>query len=250
MRSMYDSVVASNIPSDAQMVAGYVDPDGMYTWTDADWARFSKSTIRVRIAGHPNTNDGHVLDVEKGDAEPQDAPGWVKMRRNAGMHPSVYCSLAVWDDVKYQFSVQGVALPEWWIAAYPGNGPNLYDGSVAHQYQDVGPYDISVVADYWPGVDEQPVPAPIQPTEDDVLSIVWTGIAYHVWVNNGKVLYRAYKQGGPQQIITVPGSYTVDEGQRPLVATAYGTTVLYYASTDGREVVVSPSAVGLIATVQ
>jgi len=155
-RVMYDTVTASVIPSGAQMVAGY--DDGAYRWSAADWARFPNA-VHVHIAVHPSTNSGHVLDVERGDASPSEAPGWVLMRRQAGQHPTVYCSLAVWDAVRAAFRAAGVVEPEYWIAAYPGIGAKLYPGSVAHQYADVGPagenVDVSVVADYWPGVDQE-----------------------------------------------------------------------------------------------
>lgn len=154
MRTMYDAVTPSNIPADAQMVAGYVD--GRYAWSAADWARFP-GAVRVRIAVFPWTNDGHVLDVERGDATPAQAPGWVQRRRAAGVDPTVYCGLASagysWADVRAAFQAQGVPEPHYWIAAYPGIGAALYPGSVAHQYANPGPYDLSVVADYWPGVD-------------------------------------------------------------------------------------------------
>lgn len=156
MRIMFDSVTASAIPADAVMVAGYVD--GVYRWAHADWDRFPNA-VQVRIAVHPGTDDGQVLDVERGDATPAQAPAWVVARRAVGVDPSVYCSLAVWDEVKAAFAGAGVVEPHYWIAAYPGNGPNLYPGSVAHQYRDTGPngenVDMSVVADFWPGVDTE-----------------------------------------------------------------------------------------------
>lgn len=159
MRTMYDAVTPSNIPADAQMVAGYVD--GRYAWTAADWARFPHA-VKVRIAVFPTTDDGHVLDCENGDATPNQCPGWVKMRRAAGADPTIYMSLAIRNAVVAAFQSQGVAQPSYgyWIAAYPGNGANLYPGDVAHQYADPGPVDISVVADFWPGVDVVPVPVP------------------------------------------------------------------------------------------
>jgi len=64
-----------------------------------------------------------------------------------------------------------VTEPHWWIAAYPGNGANLYPGAVAHQYADPGPVDLSVVADYWPGVDPKPVPKPTPPTPEPDMPI-------------------------------------------------------------------------------
>ena len=150
MRTFYDAITPANIPKDAQGVCGYVD--GRYAWSAADWSRFPYA-VKVRIAVFSSTNDGHVLDVEDGCSTPESAPGWVVRRRAAGVDPSVYCSLSLWPTVRAAFAANGVAEPHWWIAAYPGNGPNLYPGSVAHQYADPGPVDISVVADYWPGVD-------------------------------------------------------------------------------------------------
>lgn len=156
-RILYDSVTAANIPVTAQMVAGYVD--GRYAWSAADWARFP-AAVHVRIAVFASTNDGHVLDVERGDATPAQAVGWVQRRRAAGVDPTVYCGLASsgysWADVRAAFQAQGVPEPHYWVAAYPGIGAALYPGSVAHQYANPGPYDLSVVADYWPGVDVSP----------------------------------------------------------------------------------------------
>lgn len=161
MRTMYDSVSPWAIPADAEMVAGYVD--GLYMWKLSDWARFPHA-VKVRIAVHASTNDGHVLDCELGDATPAQCPGWAQMRRAAGVDPTVYCSYAVWPEVQQAFARAGVPQPHYWVAAYPGNGAQLYDGAVAHQYADRGPngenVDISVVADYWPGVDPPPTPPP------------------------------------------------------------------------------------------
>lgn len=193
MRVFYDAVQPGNIPSTAAGVAGYVD--GRYAWSAADWARFPNA-VHVRIACFARTNDGHVLDVETGDATPTQAPGWVRMRRQAGVDPTVYCSLAWWPSVRAAFIAQGVPEPHYWIAAYPGNGPRLYAGAVAHQYANPGPYDLSVVADYWPGVDIVPTanviattpaalastpapltdttPAPAPDLEDDMIAdITW-----------------------------------------------------------------------------
>ena len=166
MRIMYDSIMPSNIPRDAQMVAGYVKPH-RYAWKDSDWAMFP-SAVKVRISIFAWLNDGHVLDIETGAAAPAEAPAWVKMRRNAGIDPTVYCSLSLWPAVRAAFIANKVPEPHYWIAAYPGNGPNLYPGSVAHQYADPGPFDISVVADYWPGIDPIPtMPLPAPPTQEE-----------------------------------------------------------------------------------
>jgi len=164
MRTFYDAIHPANIPVTAQGVCGYVD--GRYAWTAADWARFPHS-VKARIAVFSSTNDGHILDVEAGCSTPANAPGWVVRRRAAGIDPTVYCSLSAWPTVRAAFHNAGVTEPHWWVAAYPGNGPVLYPGSIAHQWQNPGPVDISVVADYWPGVDPKPAapkPAPARPT--------------------------------------------------------------------------------------
>lgn len=164
-RVMYDAVnVGAGIPDNPQLVAGYID--GNYQSFAGLAARFPNA-VHVPIAVWPSTNAGIVLDVETGDAGPGQAPSWVSMRRAAGVDPSVYCSESWWPAVRQAFRDQGVAEPYYWIAAYPGPGPVLYDDPlcVAHQYggdADLG-WDISVVADIWPGIDAGP-----QPEENDL----------------------------------------------------------------------------------
>ena len=159
---MFDAVTAKNIPATAKMVAGYVD--GKFKWSAADWLRFPHA-IKVRIACFAHTNDGVVLDVEDGNATPAQAPAWVVMRRVAGVDPTVYCSYGdlghTWALVINEFHRQKVHEPHYWIAAYPGNGAQLYPGTVAHQYANNSKFDTSVVDDYWSGVDPKPVPKPV-----------------------------------------------------------------------------------------
>ncbi|MEU5261515.1 hypothetical protein [Amycolatopsis sp. NPDC021455] len=153
MRTMYDAVTAANIPRTAAMVAGYIDKIKLEPWTDADWARFPNA-VKVRIVKKASTNAGHVLDVEPGDATPAQAPGWVRLRRAAGADPSVYCNASTWPSVRAAFRSAGVAEPHYWIAKFDGD-PTIPAGAVAKQYRgNVAPgYDISSVADHWPGVD-------------------------------------------------------------------------------------------------
>lgn len=153
MRTMYDAVNAANIPPGAVMVAGYIDRIKLLPWSAADWARFP-AAVHVTIVKKASTNDGHVLDVEPGDATPAEAPGWVLMRRVAGADPTVYCSWSAWPSVRAAFRAAGVAEPHYWIARYDGD-PTIPAGAVAKQYRgNVAPgYDVSSVADYWPGVD-------------------------------------------------------------------------------------------------
>lgn len=172
MRTMYDSITASDIPAGVPMVAGYID--GTFCWSAADWALHANA-VQVRIATRADVNDGHVLDVESGDATPDQAPGWATMRRGAGQDPTIYCGESSWAAVQDAFTAAGVGQPHYWIAAYPGGGstdlPTLNGiTAVAHQWINDpgsgGHYDLSCVADVWPGVDTNPAPTqtPAAPT--------------------------------------------------------------------------------------
>lgn len=171
-RTMYDSVDANAIPTNAPIVGGYVD--GLYVWSNADWNRFPHS-VKVRIAVFADTNDGHVLDVESGNATPTQAPSWVRMRRAAGVDPTIYCSQSWWGLLQGAFDSQNVPQPHYWIANYD-DVKQMIPGAIAKQYADdqiVGAhYDLSIVADYWPGVDPTPPPTPELVTEDDTMILV------------------------------------------------------------------------------
>lgn len=157
-RTMYDGVDASRLPVSAQLVAGYVD--GLYKWSDADWARFP-SSVKVRVAVFSNTNDGHALDVEPGNATPAQSVDWVLMRRGSGFDPTVYMNLSTWPTVRAAFQARGVAEPHYWVASYDDVAA-IPSGAIAKQYynNDAAGYDLSVVADLWPGVDATPNGAP------------------------------------------------------------------------------------------
>ncbi len=179
MRTMYDSITAGDIPSWAQLVAGYVD--GLYRWSDADWARFP-GAVKVRIAVFASTNDGHVLDIETGDATPAQAPGWAQGRRGQGVEPSVYMNLSTWPQVRSAFQNARVPEPHYWVAQWDGVA-QVPAGAVAKQYADPGlsggHYDLSAVADYWPGVDATPGsgsgPGPMQLTEEEMVVLKTAG---------------------------------------------------------------------------
>jgi hypothetical protein len=180
---MFDSTTAADIPLSAELVGGYVD--GEWQWTTSDWALFPAAR-HVRIAVWASTDAGTVLDVESGNATPLEAPAWVQMRRAAGVDPTVYMSESTWPAVRAAFTAQGVPEPHWWVAHY-GVPAAIPAGAVAHQYADEaltgGHYDMSVVADYWPGVDPAPAPAP---TEEVDMLLLDHG-AGDIWLLSGGV---------------------------------------------------------------
>jgi hypothetical protein len=159
MRTMIDSVTARDIPASAAMVAGYVD--GLYRWTAADWARFPAAR-KVRIAVFATTNDGQVLDIETGAATPAQAAGWVRMRLAAGQYPSVYVNRANVGAVLAALHAAGLdGKFGVWLADWTGV-PHLAPGTYATQYagsaQAGGHFDLSLVSDFWPGIDPSPPP--------------------------------------------------------------------------------------------
>ena len=155
-RRMADSVNAALLPEGFDVYGCY--DDGLYNNVAAVRARFPTKPLVV-FTVFSNDNYGDCLDVEQGDAEPYQAPGWIVRRRWDG-HPGpmVYCSLSVWPEVRHAFAVAQVPEPGYIIAAYPGPGPVMIPGAVGHQWIDRGPYDESVIADYLPGIDPAPVP--------------------------------------------------------------------------------------------
>jgi hypothetical protein len=163
-RIMYDGITASALPAGAAMVAGYVDG----TWPDYPTlvVKFPHA-VHVPIAVSAAADAGLVLDVENGDATPEDAVNWVLARRAAGVDPTVYCSASTWPTVRAAFATHDVRPPYYWIAAYDDD-PAIPSGAIAHQYVSTAGWDESSVADYWPGVDPAPAPAPAPtaPTEE------------------------------------------------------------------------------------
>lgn len=131
MTTMYDTSTPSQIPTSAQIVAGYIN--GRYAWKDTDWARFPAAK-HVRITVDPTVNDGDVYDCEPGNRSndpnvwPAQTAAWVHARVNAGIVPVVYCDLSDWQALKTT-----VAGCEWWIADPHTNGAPI-DGAIAVQY--------------------------------------------------------------------------------------------------------------------
>lgn len=154
---MVDGVTSSSLPAGYDLYAGYVD--GRYAWSAADWARWASKRL-VRIAVSTSTNDGHVLDVEPGnDMTPSHWVAWVQMRRRSGAQPGIYMNASTWPSVQQAFRSAGVAEPWYWVAHW-GVQAVIPGGAAGLQYESTPGYDVSVMADYIPGVDPAPVDQP------------------------------------------------------------------------------------------
>lgn len=151
---MHDSTTASDIPADAVAVGGYID--GAFKWSDEDWARFP-GAIKRRIAVFPGTNDGDILDCERGDATPGQCPGWIRMRQASGLAVPVIYTMPS-NEAAVRAACEGLTY-ELWVADPAPRGmapgtPHFYPGSIATQYAwpeygSGGHFDLSLCSGDW-----------------------------------------------------------------------------------------------------
>lgn len=156
----YDSINATRIPRDAQIVLGY-DDGPISKWEDSWWGLFPHAVLG-RITVFASDNIGQILDVEKGDATPAESVDWVLRRRAAGVDPTVYMNSSTWPQVRAAFQARKVQEPHYWVAQYDGV-QQIFPGAIGKQYynNDALGYDMSVFVDYWPGIDLAPVTRPV-----------------------------------------------------------------------------------------
>ena len=160
-RTMRDSAIPAAIPRPGlDLVAGYYN--GRFTWSPTDWARFRPSVPRVRIDVNGTAPaDASVLDVENGDATPQEAVPWVQARRKLfpGTAPTIYCNRST--AVLAEAALHAAGLHPGieytlWIATLDGDqkaadalakGPGVVAVQWKGQAQTGGHYDESIVYD-------------------------------------------------------------------------------------------------------
>lgn len=92
--TMYDAVTVANLPAGAAAYAGYVN--GLYANIPAIEARFRHRLRRPKIATitiRAQELRAEFLDVENGDATPEQAPGWVLAKLKRGdRRPGLYAN--------------------------------------------------------------------------------------------------------------------------------------------------------------
>ncbi len=161
---MYDGInalaagIARSFPK-AAMVAGYLN--GQFAWSQAEWALFPNAH-HVTISITAGANVGDVLDVESGDATPDQTAGWIAMRKAAGLYrPTIYCSLDVIPAVRVGTGRYILDKDyDIWVANFTGV-PHQVPGCAATQYESTANYDVSAVYDTaWP---HRKAPAPTPP---------------------------------------------------------------------------------------
>ena len=92
MITMFDAVTIENIPHDAAIVAGYVDGTKVKPTFDRLCDRFPHAR-QMSIAVFAE-HDAECLDVEPGDARPEQVPEWIHRQHARGVtRPVLYADL-------------------------------------------------------------------------------------------------------------------------------------------------------------
>ena len=119
MITLYDSIDTSQLPSDAQAVAGYC---GGRWPTFASLASLFPNAQRLSIAVN-SSEDAAALDIENGDATVDDAPGWYARQVAVGVwRPCFYASAGIMDTLVATLQQAGIARSSvrLWSAHYDG----------------------------------------------------------------------------------------------------------------------------------
>lgn len=166
-RTMYDSTTAGDCPADGDLYAGYTAGE----WADyGDMVRLFPGKQHVRIDVSAFGGPADVLDVETGDATPDQAPGWVNRQHANGVPlPAVYCNRGNEDAVAAALQAAGVPTTAavLWLAtggdAYTGpwevRGYRIVAVQDRTSVQTGGHYDASTVyADDWMPTTAAPLP--------------------------------------------------------------------------------------------
>lgn len=183
MRRAYDSTTASDLPSDGDLYLAYAD--GRYANVDKVKARFPrKPVVRITVTGR--TFDAEMADVEAGDLSPASGAVWAKGKLTRGEFPTLYFPESSRSAVIAALKANGVDPSHvgMFPAQYNGRAQLNQPGDMGKQYlhgdlatigrtaYSGGHYDVSVVRDYWPGVDPKPRPRPLAATTRVALRLV------------------------------------------------------------------------------
>lgn len=130
---MYDSTEANQVPRNPEAVAGYLD--GKYPSYNAMLKRFPKAK-HVSIAVFAK-DDAHCLDVERWDATPAQAPGWVRRQHARGIkRPWLYADKSTMPEVKMRLAADHIPRSQviLWVADPTGGNRHIPSGFDACQY--------------------------------------------------------------------------------------------------------------------
>lgn len=150
MRIMFDSTNPDILPTNVDMVGGYIN--GKFAWSKEQWSLFGDAAkVRINVTGE--VGRGNCLDVENGDATPDHVPAWFDSI--TWMHPSsrlVYCNRSNVDAVITALGNRQAAL---WVATLDGTILHTAGGRQVTACQYLGASqlgfnaDLSVILTNW-----------------------------------------------------------------------------------------------------
>jgi hypothetical protein len=153
LTTFYDAVDPAGIPGRPGGVFAY--GNGQYAWPSGAISFYRVARIPVRLIDVNASDPGgcDVLDVERFDATPAQAHGWITARHAAGKTATIYANLATVPAVLEACHGKSYHL---WLARWDGRGQletlsNLPAGVVigGHQYASHPRYDVSVMSAEW-----------------------------------------------------------------------------------------------------
>lgn len=136
--TMYDSIDVNAIPLHPQAVAGYVG---------GNWPTYSPLVKKFPFSKHKSiavsaSEDAEILDIENGDASPDQAPAWVRRQLARGVKlPGVYADASTMPSVLAALSAAGIKRQDFvvWVADYNFTAaptPPFLQGAEAVQWTD------------------------------------------------------------------------------------------------------------------
>jgi hypothetical protein len=154
---------------------------------------------------------------------PENAVPWVQRARARGVDPTVYCN---WQyglpGVRAAFIRAGVPEPHYWVAKYDGVR-EVPAGTVGKQHSAPegdgvahapGHYDISSIADHWPGVDSSaPGGGGGQGQGDPDMPIVIKGAgsdAFYVITSDGQDFIKRHIDGPEAELLEKAGIRAIE----------------------------------------
>lgn len=140
--TMYDSVNPQALPAGGDAYAGYVD--GAFN----DFARIRERFPKAHLLSITvfASVDADCLDIETGDATPDQAPSWVRRQHARGLaEPCLYANASTMPSVIAALDRAGIHRSEYrlWVAKYDGIAV-IPAGFDAKQYEERRAQDIDV----------------------------------------------------------------------------------------------------------
>lgn len=180
VRTMFDAVDITNLPTDVALTLGYVD--GRETAGHYDRVRAARphaKVVPVTVTGA--TLNAVVGDVETGDMNPASGAAWAHRKVAAAQHPTLYCNVSTWPSVRAEVQKIGLAGRVFYLIAHYDGIATIPAGAIGKQFTDHAlgkSLDESVIAAHWPGVDPDPVRAPhlkLRSENRGYAWLVWSG---------------------------------------------------------------------------